>query len=189
MEVKDVFGALPSIETPRLLLRPLRPGDVDDLYAYASDPEVARYTLWEAHRTRLDSLDFLSWVMDLYTRGDVAPWGVVLKSKDRLVGTCGFICWNLDNARAEIGYALGRTWWGRGLVTEAVRAVVRFGFDVMHLNRIQARCEVPNVASARVMEKAGMQREGLLREHEFAKGRYLDMLIYSILAREIDAGA
>ena len=89
-----------------------------------------------------------------------------------------------EHARAELGYVLSRKLWGRGLMPEAVRAVVRFGFGRMELNRIEARCIIENAASARVMEKAGMTCEGTLREREFIKGAYRDMRLYSILRRE-----
>lgn len=100
------------------------------------------------------------------------------------VGTCGYVWWLPRHARAEIAYALARRCWNQGLTTEAVRALVAFGFSTMQLNRVEARCEIPNVASARVMEKAGMSFEGVLRQHMFAKGRYVDLKLYSILKQE-----
>jgi ribosomal-protein-alanine N-acetyltransferase len=184
MKVKDVFGDLPVLETDRLVLRRMEAGDVEDLFAYASDPKVAQYTSWPAHRTIQDSHEFLAYVLELYEKGEVAPWGVVHRSESRLVGTCGFLDWYQDSFRAEIGYALASKYWGQGLMTEAVRAIFTFGFETMQLNRIQGRCEVENIASIRVMEKAGMRREGVLREHEFAGGRFLDIAIYAILGSE-----
>jgi len=184
MEVKDVFGDLPRLETNRLLLRKIEPGDLEDIFAYASDPRVAQYTSWQAHTSIEASREFLSYVLDLYRDGKVAPWGLVHKGDDRLVGTCGFLDWHPYHSRAEIGYALSSKYWRRGLMTEAVRELVSFGFRTMDLNRIQGQCEIENVASARVMEKAGMRLEGVLRQHEFSAGRYLDMAIYSILRSE-----
>ena len=182
MEVKDVFGDLPAVATDRLLLRKLEEGDLADLFAYASDPEVAKHTSWPAHKTIEDSREFLNYVLGLYRQAEVAPWGVVFEGK--LVGTCGFLDWYLHSSWAEIGYALSSGYWGRGLMTEAVRAVISFGFRTMSLNRIQGRCEVENVASIRVMEKAGMKLEGVLREHVYSEGRFLDIGMYAILRRE-----
>jgi ribosomal-protein-alanine N-acetyltransferase len=181
-EMKDVFGDLPSLETDRLLLRRLEADDLEDVFAYASDPEVAKHTSWPAHETLQDSREFLNYVLELYKNGEVAPWGVVLEGK--VVCTCGFLEWNRHSSRAEIGYALSSRYWGRGLMTEAVRGVIAFGFRTMNLNRIQGRCEIENIASVRVMEKAGMKLEGVLREHEYSEGNYLDIAIYSILRRE-----
>jgi ribosomal-protein-alanine N-acetyltransferase len=180
--MKDVFEDLPDLETDRLVLRQLRADDLEDIFEYASDPEVAKYTSWTAHETIKDTEVFLNYVLDLYKNGEVAPWGVVYVGK--IVGTCGFVGWDLRSSRAEIGYALSREYWGRGLMTEAVGEIISFGFRSMKLNRIQGRCEVENIASARVMEKAGMKFEGLLREHEYSKGRYLDIVIYSVLRSE-----
>ncbi len=81
MDVKDVFVDLPTLETDRLLLRKLEADDVDDVFAYASDPEVAKYTSWPAHATIEDSAEFLAYVLELYRKGQVAPWGVVHEGK------------------------------------------------------------------------------------------------------------
>jgi ribosomal-protein-alanine N-acetyltransferase len=88
------------------------------------------------------------------------------------------------HSRAEIGYVIGRKYWGEGLMTEAVKEVIRFGFERMNLNRIQATCFPENIGSYRVMEKAGMKFEGTLREQMFIKGRFQDLKLYSILRKE-----
>jgi ribosomal-protein-alanine N-acetyltransferase len=184
VNVEDVFGDLQSLETERLLLRKLSLEDAGDLFAYASDPEVARYTTWEAHKTIDDSRTVLSQWVDLYATGQVAPWGVVHKGDAKLIGTCGFVSWAPRHARAEVAYALSRPYWGKGYTTEAVRAVIAFGFNTKGLNRIEARCDIPNIASARVMEKVGMKFEGVLRQQLFVKGVYVDLKMYSILRTE-----
>ncbi|MBI3975534.1 MAG: GNAT family N-acetyltransferase [Armatimonadetes bacterium] len=186
-EIAAVFGDLPVLETQRLLLRKLILEDVPDVFAYASDPEVARFTTWEAHQTIDDSRRFLEWVAEQYVTFQVAPWGVVHKGGRRIIGTCGYMWWRPGHARAEIAYAIGRNYWNQGLTTEAVREVIRFGFERMRLNRIEARCMVENVASERVMQKAGMTFEGVLREQMYVKGRYDDLKLYSILKREYEA--
>ena len=154
------------------------------MFAYASDPEVSRYTLWDTHRSIEDSRAFLELVLGKDERGeDPADWGIVYKGDRRFVGACAILI-NAEHARAELGYALSREYWGRGLVPEAVRAMIAFGFEKMDLNRIEARCMVENIASARVMEKAGMTYEGTLRQREFIKGAYRDMKLYAILRSE-----
>jgi [ribosomal protein S5]-alanine N-acetyltransferase len=183
-----VFADLPELETQRLLLRRMRLDDAEAMFAYASDPEVTRYVLFETHRSVEDSESFLRLATEGYERGDFGGWGVVLKDSGAFVGTCGMdVGYAPEHARAELGYVLSREHWGRGLMPEAVRAVIRFGFRRVGLNRIQARCIAENAASARVMEKAGMTYEGTLRESEFIKGAYRDMKLYSILRREFIA--
>ena len=183
MEIEDVFGDPPVLETDRLLLRKTSLSDAEDLFEYASDPEVARHTTWQAHESIEDTKGFLDSVMDQYRNRQVAPWGVIHKEDKRLIGTCGFVYWDLHNSRAEIAYALSRKYWGKGYMTEAVREVIAFGFGTMELNRIEARCKIENIASARVMEKVGMKFEGVLRQHMFAKGTYHDLKVYSILRK------
>ncbi len=180
----ELFADLPTVQTRRLLLRKLRMDDAADIFEYGRDPEVTRHLMWDPHRTIDDSREFLHWVLELYRRGEVAPWGIELRTEGRVVGTIGYHYWNRQHARAELGYSLARPYWGQGLMTEAARAAVDFGFRVMGLNRVEARCVPENTASARVMVKCGMRYEGTLREMDFRKGTFDDMLIYSILRRE-----
>jgi ribosomal-protein-alanine N-acetyltransferase len=179
----DFRFEIPRLETARLVLRPLTMDDADQVFAYASDPEVASWTTWEAHRTLDDSRDYLGRVMSWYDDGFGGPWGLVLKSTGQLIGTCGMAL-TPQHARAELGYAIGRAWWGQGLMTEAVVEAIRYGFEELGLNRIEARCLTYNIGSARVMEKAGMTYEGTIREQVFYKGSFDDLKIYSILRRE-----
>jgi RimJ/RimL family protein N-acetyltransferase len=183
-KIRAVLKHLPSLETERLILRKMTPNDVETIFAYASDQEVSRYTIWDMHRSVEDSRAFLEHVLGNYERGEgSADWGIVYKGDGRLVGTCA-IQLGADNACAELGYVIHREYWGRGLVPEAVRAMIAFGFERMGLNRIEARCIVENTASSRVMEKAGMTYEGTLRQREFIKGAYQDMKLYAILKSE-----
>jgi [ribosomal protein S5]-alanine N-acetyltransferase len=160
----EVFADLPELETERLLLRRMRRDDAQAMFAYASDPEVTRYVLFDTHRSLEDSEAFLRFAVGGYERGDFGGWGVVLKDSGVFIGTCG----------VDVNYA-----------PEHARAVIRFGFGRLELNRIQARCVAENTASARVMEKVGMTYEGTLRESEYIKGAFRDMKIYSILRREL----
>jgi [ribosomal protein S5]-alanine N-acetyltransferase len=184
VRVADVFAHLPTLETERLILRPVTADDVSDVFEYASDPEVARYVTWDAHDSLDESRFFVDLLLGKYAAGEVAPWAMVHRREGRLIGTCGFGWWNTTNRSAEIGYAMARRYWGQGLMTEAVREIVRFGFEVMDLNRIEACHDVDNPASGRVMEHAGMAAEGIRREAVFAKGYFRDVRLYSILRRE-----
>lgn len=184
MEIEDIFSDLPVLETQRSRLRKLRLDDAQDLFEYACDPEVAKYTTWTAHESIEDSEYFLELVIEEYKNREVSSWGIEHKADQKLIGTCGFVSCTLDDNRAEIGYALSRKYWGKGYMTEVVREIIAFGFCVMQLNRIEARCKLENMASARVMEKVGMKYEGILRQHLFVKGAYHDLKMYSILRQE-----
>ena len=180
----EVLKDLPTLVTDRLILRKMTPNDAEAVFAYASDPELTRYVIWETHRSIEDSKAFLDLVTGKYESGGEPEWGIVYKGDHRFVGTCGIVSWEPYHARAELGYALSRDYWGRGLMAEAVRAMISFGFREMNLNRIEARCIAENTASARVMEKAGMLYEGTLRRRELIKGEYRDIKLYSILRDE-----
>jgi [ribosomal protein S5]-alanine N-acetyltransferase len=186
-EVREVLTELPALETERLILRKMTLNDVEAVFAYASDPEVSRYTLWETHRSVEDSRAFLKLTTQKYENGGEPDWGIVYKGNGCLVGVCGLVNWEAEHARAEIGFVLSREYWGHGFMPEAVRAMFRFGFERMNLNRIEARCIAENAASARVMQKAGMAYEGTLRQREYIKGAYRDIKLYAIL-REGFAG-
>lgn len=175
------FDNLPTLETERLLLRKARASDARDFFEYASDPEVSKHSTWSAHQSLADTRQFINGILNHYQAHHVAPWGIEHKADRKFIGTCGFGNWITYHHRAEIGYALARPYWSQGYMTEAVRAVLSFGFDEMQLNRIEARCKLENIGSARVLEKAGMTCEGILRQHMFIKGHYHDLKLYAIL--------
>jgi ribosomal-protein-alanine N-acetyltransferase len=183
-KVGEVLKNLPTLETDRMILRRMTPNDAEAVFAYASDPEVTRYVIWETHRSIEDSRAFLDLVTSKYESGGEPEWGIVYKGDHRFIGTCGIVSLEPHHARAELGYALSRDYWGRGLMAEAVCAMISFGFDKMNLNRIEARCIAQNTASSRVMEKAGMLYEGTLRQRELIKGEHRDIKVYSVLRDE-----
>lgn len=178
---RRAFRNLPTLETARLRLRRMRPADAEAMHAYASDPEVARYMLWGPHQSLRDSENFLRFVEERYAGGDPAGWGIEERETGRFIGTCGIQAWRPEHARAELGYVLARERWGRGLMTEAVVAVVVFGFDRVGFNRIEARCLEGNAASARVLEKVGMTYEGTARASHLVEGSFRDLHHYAML--------
>lgn len=184
MHVEDIYAALPTIETEHLCLRKLEEADLADLFAYASDPEVAKYVTWPVHKSVNDSKQYLKFILKQYDLGQIAPWGITLKHSNTLIGTIDFVSWNTAHHSAEIGYALARQYWGRGIVTEAAKALVDFGFKQMALQRIQARCYVENIGSARVMKKIGMQFEGIARSALYVGDQFHDVRIYAIIKED-----
>lgn len=178
---------LPVLETQRLLLRSLNLDDAADIFEYAADAKVAQYASWSVHKSIDDSKYFLTTIIEQYQKHQLADWGIVCKADNKVIGTCGFTNWIATARRAEIGYALSSKYWGQGYMPEAVRLLFGFGFGMMKLNRIEARCIIANTASARVMEKVGMQFEGVLRQHLYAKGNFHDVKIYAILKQDWQA--
>jgi ribosomal-protein-alanine N-acetyltransferase len=176
--------SMPVLETRRLVLRQLRATDVDDIFEYASDPEVSRYTLWDTHKTLEETRVFLSYIIEQHRRGEGMVWAVTQRGTGKMIGTCGFGSFKHRDSRAELGFALSRRFWNQGLTTEAVAAVLGFIFGELKLNRVEARCDVENLASARVLEKSGMKYEGVLRQHARIKTEFRDLKLYSVLREE-----
>ncbi|MEO0067969.1 MAG: GNAT family protein [candidate division WOR-3 bacterium] len=187
----EVLANIPNIEIERLLLRKLKFEDAVDIFEYASAPEVTRLTIFDTHKEINDAQTFLQQAIARYEKKEALEFGIIFKPESKLVGTGGFSRLELVNGCGEVGYVLSRSYWGRGVATEALQAIIKFGFEKLKLNRIQACCFEENIASARVMEKAGMKFEGLQRQRVFAKGRYGDVRIYALLRREyaVIAGA
>ncbi|MVO99536.1 GNAT family N-acetyltransferase [Paenibacillus lutrae] len=181
MKAEDVFKDLPVLETDRTILRKLRLEDAQDIFEYCSDDEVSQYTTWFSHLTLEDTAGFIERVLNAYHNGEAASWGIEHKQTGKLIGTCGFVHWNIAHSKAELGYALSGKFWNQGFMSEVTRRIIQFGFEKMALVRIEARCHLENRGSARVMEKSGMEFEGILRKHIFTKGEYQDVNMYSII--------
>lgn len=179
-----IFACLPRIETDRLILRPLQMRDAKDLFAYARDPEVSRYVLWDAHKSIWDSRKFLYYARMQYRKGVPSSFAMELKESGRMIGTIGFMWVNTDYKSAEVGYSMSRDWWNKGLMTEALEAVLRFGFEEMKLNRIEAQHDTENPASGKVMAHCGMQYEGVMRQRVMNKGRLRDVAMYALLHQD-----
>ena len=174
------------IVTDRLRLRPFSRGDVDAVYSYRSRADVAEYLFdypmthedcAEAVRIRVGQIAFSG-------EGDKILLAVERKDDGRLVGEVSLIWRSVADQQAEIGYILHPDVHGQGYASEAGRALLSFGFEVVGLHRIYARCDARNVASAKVMKRLGMVEEAHFREHLQVKGRWDEELICAILDRE-----
>lgn len=182
-----IFSRIPELQTERLILRKMRVGDEEDMYAYARKSEVTRYLLWSPHPDIYYTRDYLRYLATRYAAGSFYDWAIVLKSSGRMIGTCGFTAFDCSHDAAEIGYVLNPDYRGQGIAPEAVRAVMAFGFDKLALHRIEARFIEGNEASLRVMEKVGMRFEGYRREAMLIKGTYRTIGYSSILRAEYEA--
>ena len=180
---RDAFLRPVSMETPRLRLRRLRMRDAEDLYEWSSSPEVARYVLWDAHQSMGDTRAYLRYIRSLYRQGRPASWGIELKETGRVIGTIGIMAWNPEHRVMEVGYSLGQSWWHRGYAAEALACLLNLLFSA-GIHRVEGVCDTRNTASARVMEKCGMKREGLLRKKIYNKGEYVDVFLYAALAED-----
>lgn len=156
-------GAPPeTIATPRLRLRPPGTSDAPQVTGWAADPEATRFMIWPTHRDPAEAVAFLAACAPRWESGEEHVWAIVEPPGDEAVGTIGV---RLRGHAAELGWILARSRWGRGYATEAASALVAALEAMPAVRRLWAITNVANAASARVMEKIGMRREGLLRAH------------------------
>ena len=174
-----------TIETKRLKLRDFNPADWGSVHEYASDPEVTRYVGWGPNNEE-DTTNFLKRVLgsQLSLPRENYELATVLKIGDILIGGARISVSDPRHREGFIGYVLNRKYWGEGYATELAEALLAFGFNEMGLHRVYATCDVDNIASAHVMEKIGMQREGLPREYRLQGKNWRDQFIYAILDHE-----
>jgi [ribosomal protein S5]-alanine N-acetyltransferase len=179
--VSDAFEVLPStIAIGAVTLRALSVEDAPAVHAYASDPEVARFTLWPPHISIDSSREFLT----ALSSPTVVSWAIVLNEEQSVVGMVFLHSLNRWHKNAEIAFNVARSQWKKGIATEAVKAVIRFAFEEIGLNRVEATCMLGNIGSQRVLEKIGMSKEGTMRRSHFRYDGFHDMELFSILRRE-----
>lgn len=171
-----------TFETERLRLRVPRLSDARAIFeGYAQDAEVVRYLAWRPHRSLRETEQFLEKCAAGWAAGDDFPWAVTLKPGAELIGMLGL---RPRGFKADVGYALARRFWGQGFAAEALRPVVGWALAQPGVFRVWALCDVDNRASARVLEKVGMTREGLLRRytlHPNASDEPRDSYCYSVV--------
>ncbi len=180
-QIPGFFVIQPEIVTERLLLRRLRPEDAPEVFEYCSRDTVTKYVIFETHRTLADSEAFIERCLAGTPLEFGVVWAIVLRSSGKVIGTIGLHRLDASLLKVEAGYALHDDFWNQGIVTEAMKAVIAEVFTHTPIKRIEALCIAEHGASAKVMEKAGMQYEGTLRQWTIIKNIAQDMKIYSIL--------
>jgi len=167
-----------------ILLRPWRLSDVDDAYAYGSDPEWARY-LWFVPQpySQQDAQQFIE-------RAVADPWEsqaqFAIEMDGHAVGGIHLYLMDANAHVAGLGYNVARSHWGRGIATQAARAVIEYGISVLGIRKFVSTADARNAGSVRVMQKLGMQQEGLLRQNRFYRGDYADEIVYAFLTPGVE---
>jgi RimJ/RimL family protein N-acetyltransferase len=174
------------ILTERLALRPFRRGDVDAVYSYRSRADVSEYLFDRpmTHEDCAEAVQLRAGQIAFSGEGDKVLLAVERRDDVRLIGEVSLIWRSVPDFQAEVGYIFHPDVHGQGYASEASRALCAFGFEVMRLHRIYARCDARNGASERVMQRLGMRKEAHFREHMRVKGRWDEELIYAILEEE-----
>lgn len=172
-----------TFETPRTILRKIHAGDLDNIFEYCKNPNVARYVTWDPHETIEATKKFLSYAEGSYLVGAPEPLGIILKDdpEKKVIGTVGLIPASPKNRTFELAYVIAEEYWGKGLVAEAAKPLINYAFKHFAIERLQCRCDILNPQSSRVMEKLGMHYEGTLKASMYLKGKTRDMHMYSIV--------
>jgi len=174
-----------ELTTARLQLREFIADDWHAVYAYQSDARYLRYYPWDG----VTPAQAQAFVTRFIAQQQAAPrtrfqLAITLRTTRELIGNCGVRMDAAEAVEGDIGYELAPWQWGHGYATEAAATMVEFGFGALGLHRIWAECIADNTASAHVLEKLGMRREGLLRQNRWMKGRWWDTALYAILVDE-----
>jgi ribosomal-protein-alanine N-acetyltransferase len=180
-------GAFPTLETARLRLTALTPGDARDLFCLLSDPDVTRYMGMAPLQEPGEAADLLRVFGERAAESLELRWAIRCRAAGELIGVCTLDEPYSTRRRAELGYVVARSRWRQGIATEAVSAVLAHAFGPLGLNRVEALVYAEHSASRALLAKLGFVQEGILRQHAWENGRYWDDVIYALLAHEYAA--
>lgn len=179
-----------TLETERLILRPWAESDAEAAFAgWMNDPEVTKYLTWTPHGDIAVTRALLRVWEEESKRPDIYHWAMVLRETGELIGDISIMHTDAYQESGEVGYCIGKAWWGRGLMTEAFREVLRYCFEEVGFYRISGSHAARNIGSGRVMEKCGLRQEGLRRRHFrlLLSGERADIVERGILREEYEA--
>ncbi|WP_338447984.1 GNAT family protein [Niallia oryzisoli] len=159
------------------------------LFKFWSDPMVTRYMNIETFTTVEEAITMIDLLNKFAAKKQANRYTIITMKNDEIIGSCGFNYFDYDNAKAEVGYDLGKEYWGRGFASEVVMTLLRYGFQELHLNRIEAKVAPKNERSIKLLERLGFSYEGLLRQSEKTKDGFIDVMLYSILKQDFSKQA
>ena len=170
---------LPKLETKRLTLRPISLNDIDDVFEYAKSPLVGPNAGWKPHISKKETEAFVTYSIKKREFGQPGIYAIVLNCSQKMIGTIEIHTYN--QFKAEIGFVLNPDYWGQGIIVEAAKAVIVYGFEILHLKRLQYGYFLFNIRSKRVCEKLGFTKEGILRnKFQNYNGEIIDEVVASI---------
>ena len=178
--------SFPRLETERLLLREATPEDAEAIFAVFSDPAVTQFHDLATFTSIEEALGVIERRAKRFESGRGIRWEIAYKQDNILIGSCGYT-WNKQAHSAEIGYELASAFWRQGIMTEALHAILQFGFEEMGLRLVVASVMLDNIASKKLLEKLGFQSQGVLKQHGFWKGQYHDLEQFVLTRAETKA--
>ena len=180
------FNPFQNLETERLLLRRLNNDDVKEVLELRGNPENMKYVPRPLIKSEDEALAHIALIDDKIVNNIGINWAITLKGNPKMIGKMGHYKIQPENFRSEIGYMILPQYHGKGIVTEAVKIVVQYGFEQLQLHSIEAIIDPENTASEKVLQKNGFVKEAHILENEYYEGRFLDTVIYSLLKRNFN---
>lgn len=184
MTMQAMFEKFPVLETTGLLLRQLRKSDAEALYGVYSDEETLRYYNMVPHRSVEETAALIRLNQERFAARQAVRWAITRKEEDMALGTCGFHAFDETGQRAEVGYILNRMYWGQGIMSAALEAIITFGFESGALHRIEATVSDDNSRSKAILTKLGFGYEGCRRQRFFFNDSFRDEHNFGLLNEE-----
>lgn len=176
-----------ALQTERLALRRFQLEDAEAFYQnVTSDSKVNKFLTWSLHKSVEETRELLTGWVERYENPERYCWAIVLKENDQLIGTIAAPTIKNRTKTAEVTYCIGSAWWGHGIVTEALKEVIRYLFEEIQVNRIEAGYDANNPASGRVLEKVRMQKEGILRKAGKNNQGLFDLVFCAVLKEDFE---
>ncbi|MBB4826062.1 ribosomal-protein-alanine N-acetyltransferase [Sporosarcina luteola] len=170
-----------EIQTERLVLRKMKLSDSDCLFDIWSDPEVTKFMNINSFADKKQAIDMIEFLDKLSLDNKAIRYSIIELESNSIIGTCGYNSVDFSNAKAEIGYDLSKSYWGKGYATEAVRSLLDYAFNTLKFNRIEAKVQPENKSSIKVLQKLNFTFEGTMRMCEKSGDKFNDLTIFSKL--------
>jgi len=174
----------PTINLSKAILRKPKKKDLKGLLRVSLDPDVMKYYGMPPIRSKKDIEREVNWFNKIYRKKEGIRWIIASKETDEYIGDVGFHNYSKQHRRIELGYKLSKEYWRKGIMTESIKKAVKFAFEELKVNRIEALVDIDNLASLQLLRKLGFTKEGILRQYEKETRGFVDLAMFSILREE-----
>ncbi len=174
----------PEFDLGDYILREQQESDIADFFQYYSNPQVSKYILAEIPKNLEDAKYELLYWRNIFYNDEGIYFGIANKSTGKLIGTIGLTTHNKYNNRIELSYDLAQEFWRKGIMTKAINVIIKFTFETLRINRLEAITSTFNEPSILLLEKCGFKYEGCLRQHRYHLGKYVDVYSFSLLRQD-----
>lgn len=174
----------PSFDLGDVILREQQDSDVENFFNYYTDEEVSKFILCDIPKSVEDARRELHYWRGVFYQNDGAYFAIADKATNKMIGSIGITSYNAYQSRIEISYDLNKNYWRRGITTRAIAKILEYAFDEWDVNRIEASVSTYNLPSKNLLLKCGFTMEGILRQHRYHRGQYVDVFFFSLLKGE-----